>query len=522
MQAASAADVMLRRVAACFVANCGRQLRRRWLLIMAFIGIMCNDAATVTPVDQAGHRHAIDHQNVLQVCPDVGLILRNANVEDWPGCEELDIILSDISSEHGPVLARANADTLCAVMNSTASPITDNSLSGCTAENCMVFNLNHTQLPWLHTDVYNTADDDVMFVMIGCQATHTDAVPNASITILQVHNSTWPCRLDSLCRAWHGSRRAACSNDSIPIAADDQGYVARKKLPIYGLSVALAFITISFFCYLIFSELRQETSNVMFLHQCAAISLLIVMEIVRIEVERTILSCTLVGVAIEFSLLVIFAWSTAQAVYLHRHIASAHKPEIQRYVVKACAPCYGLPALITFLSPAIYKFDMGTLDDPTEGAPLACHTGLTVSGIFGIIVPLMLEVLVNSVLFFHIMYIAWKQSAKGRPNANTTPGDHDFRKYLHYARVSGSIFLLVGFTWIAGGIAIFVDITTTDIVLMAELLIWGTFIFLTKLPLDRKVRDMVKKRWRRWKGIYMPSTLIVHFSTPCDSTPGRP
>ncbi|XP_065182065.1 uncharacterized protein LOC135812744 [Sycon ciliatum] len=448
--------------------------------------------------DTAG---STDNATVLDVhtsdaCSPVSTAFRLENGSRYPSCSDVNEVASSLGGHFVAALLDGSS-----VLNMSDGEISNLPLSVCT-EPCMNPNATNTS----SLDNADIPREEEIYFLIGCgyAAEHIQVDESATrlqSVIYQLSNSTASSALEDWLFGHQGAWMKVwlCANDTTPKDITDPKVVhnTERELAVARacLSVALTLLTLCLAFHIAFPELRRDASGVIFVHQCAALWIVIISDLAHFIVgnDRTLLSCIFINILLVFFMNSVFFLAAAQAFQLHRHICHGHKPPISHYVRKATLAAYGISGSIVLTIRLVAGFDLGTPDNPKSAMPTKCQREQQLRDILSASLPFLVAMAISGFLFARIMYTARTQTARNEP-AKDVGALH----YLQQARVAGSMFVLVGLAWLVGSVMLFISVAEANLVFMVLISIMGVATFLLKIPLDTAFRSALRRRYARW------------------------
>ncbi|XP_071797497.1 uncharacterized protein [Asterias amurensis] len=213
-----------------------------------------------------------------------------------------------------------------------------------------------------------------------------------------------------------------------------------------GCGISIAALILTILTTLTSSDLSSVPRKTL-LNLCVSLTLLYGVFLIGIELIQPRVACIIFAALIHYFFLSSVCWSSAEAFICFYLLVLTRRNLVRGYLLRMMIFCWGVPALIVFVSLAVPYFGSGQWNVP-EGKYCFLSPGNPI--FFGVLLP------VGALLLFNIfIYIlVFRRLVCQRVESTLTRQETRAELVLRQARTMIPISILLGGTWIFGLLAI--------------------------------------------------------------------
>ncbi|XP_076067820.1 uncharacterized protein LOC143040596 isoform X2 [Oratosquilla oratoria] len=215
-------------------------------------------------------------------------------------------------------------------------------------------------------------------------------------------------------------------------------------ITIIGCLLSIASLLLVFTTFFIFKKWRRSLSNKILVNLSFAVFCTLVIFLAGIDQVWNSILCRGVAVALHYFILASFGWMLAEAVHQYLKFVKVVGTYIPRFIWKASVCAWGLPVVPILV---LLVYDSELYDSDLEEGKKICWMSAT--GFKYAFLPILaLTMGINMIFFMLILHGAMC----GRERINSTLPEREL--LLNQLSMAVCVFILLGFTWIFGILAI--------------------------------------------------------------------
>ncbi|XP_065181550.1 cadherin EGF LAG seven-pass G-type receptor 1-like isoform X2 [Sycon ciliatum] len=256
------------------------------------------------------------------------------------------------------------------------------------------------------------------------------------------NNDTFPGEAVVQCHCSHLTHFAMLMDLDPTRQAQGAHLQALSYITYIGCGISMLALLIAIVLLLNFKKLRQPMQMRLLLHLCVAWLFALASFIIGGRVTGHREGCMTMAVLTHYLLLVVFAFTFAQAYYLYSSLVRVYGSLVKKFMWKCVALGWGVPALIVGVTMAATVMDAY---EPADSGKVVCLINIAQHKIAFIVtfyVPIGLVLLANVIIFFMVL----RRVIKPRPGMT----QRDIEDHKRDLKLSVSLALLLGLTWLFG------------------------------------------------------------------------
>lgn len=227
---------------------------------------------------------------------------------------------------------------------------------------------------------------------------------------------------------------------------DGNHALALDIITIIGCCLSIGGLLLVFTTFFLFKKWRRPLDNKILVNLSFSVFCSIVIFLAGINQTWNKILCRSIAVALHYFILASFGWMLVEAVHQYLKFVKVVGTYIPRFMWKASVSAWGVPVVPIIV---VLVCDSSLYDNGDDSHPESNICWMSRDGfLYAFLPPLVLTMVINIIMFSLILYGA----VCGRARVNSTMSERSL--FISQLRMAICVFVLLGFTWIFGILAI--------------------------------------------------------------------
>ncbi|XP_047501682.1 uncharacterized protein LOC125047492 [Penaeus chinensis] len=263
---------------------------------------------------------------------------------------------------------------------------------------------------------------------------------------------------------------------------DGNHALALDIITIIGCCLSIGGLLLVFTTFFLFKKWRRPLDNKILVNLSFSVFCSIVIFLAGINQTWNKILCRSIAVALHYFILASFGWMLVEAVHQYLKFVKVVGTYIPRFMWKASVSAWGVPVVPIIV---VLVCDSSLYDNGDDLHPESKICWMSRDGfLYAFLPPLVLTMIINIIMFSLILYGA----VCGRARVNSTMSERSL--FISQLRMAICVFVLLGFTWIFGILAIWKGRLLFSYLFCIFNTLQGFFIFIFHVYRGRSARRL--------------------------------
>lgn len=263
---------------------------------------------------------------------------------------------------------------------------------------------------------------------------------------------------------------------------DGNHALALDIITIIGCCLSIGGLLLVFTTFFLFKKWRRPLDNKILVNLSFSVFCSIVIFLAGINQTWNKILCRSIAVALHYFILASFGWMLVEAVHQYLKFVKVVGTYIPRFMWKASVSAWGVPVVPIIV---VLVCDSSLYDNGDDSHPESNICWMSRDGfLYAFLPPLVLTMVINIIMFSLILYGA----VCGRARVNSTMSERSL--FISQLRMAICVFVLLGFTWIFGILAIWKGRLLFSYLFCIFNTLQGFFIFIFHVYRGRSARRL--------------------------------
>ncbi|XP_042860491.1 uncharacterized protein LOC122246189 isoform X2 [Penaeus japonicus] len=263
---------------------------------------------------------------------------------------------------------------------------------------------------------------------------------------------------------------------------DGNHALALDIITIIGCCLSIGGLLLVFTTFFLFKKWRRPLDNKILVNLSFSVFCSIVIFLAGINQTWNKILCRSIAVALHYFILASFGWMLVEAVHQYLKFVKVVGTYIPRFMWKASVSAWGVPVVPIIV---VLVCDSSLYDNGDDLYPESKICWMSRDGfLYAFLPPLVLTMIINIIMFSLILYGA----VCGRARVNSTMSERSL--FISQLRMAICVFVLLGFTWIFGILAIWKGRLLFSYLFCIFNTLQGFFIFIFHVYRGRSARRL--------------------------------